>query len=80
MFTIQITSQMMSRLDLLAAKQTAQQKAEARGREFEVEPGNAQDTYEWGVQDGEIYLAQELVGCMKVIESPETSLKPAQEG
>lgn len=70
MFTIQITSEMMSRLDLLAAQQTEQQKAEARGQEFEVESGNAQDIYEWGVQDGEIYLAQEIVGCMKVIESP----------
>ena len=71
MFTIQITSEMMSRLDRLAAKQTAQQKAEARGQEFEVESGNAQDTDEWGVQDGEIYLAQEIVGCMKVIEAPQ---------
>jgi predicted transcriptional regulator len=41
MFTIQISSEVMSRLDLLAAKKTGPQKAEARGREFEVEPGNA---------------------------------------
>ena len=66
-FTIQISSEVMSRLDLLAAKKTGPQKAEARGREFEVDPGNADDAYEFGVMDGEIGMAQEVVSNMKVI-------------
>lgn len=72
MFTIQISSTVMSQLDRLAAKETGPQKAEARGRDFEVEPGNADDAYQFGVMDGEIGLAQEVVSDMKVIEAPQS--------
>ena len=62
---MQLTSEFIDKLKALASKQTNDERATARGEEYfnvmDDSGGNFDDAYSMGTDDGEIYMARQVL-------------------